>query len=60
MSRRQRTRPSAPRGGEGRPPAGPVDARPRAVRGILWGMVLTLPLWAGIAAVLRLVAGVLR
>lgn len=57
ISRRRRTVPPAHQRGSGR---APVDARPRAMRGILWAATLALPLWLGIAAVLRLVAGLWR
>ena len=60
ISRHRRTNPPAHRGKADRAPAGKVDTRPRAMRGILWGATLSLPLWLGIAAALRLVAGLWR
>jgi hypothetical protein len=60
ISRHRRTNPPTHRGRAGRAPVGRVDTRPRAVRGILWGAALSLPLWLGIAAALRLVAGLWR
>jgi hypothetical protein len=60
ISRHRRTRAPAQRDGSGRAPAERVDVRPRTVRGILWGATLALPLWLGVAAALRLIAGLWR